>query len=50
MRNLTALESQLEQADSSAAQLESQQSLLSSNIAALNYTTYGQSTLSNQGL
>jgi flagellar hook-associated protein 2 len=49
-QNLTALESQLEQADSSAAQLASQQSLLTSNIDALNYTTYGQSTLTNQGL
>ena len=49
-QNLTALQSQLEAADSSAAQLESQQSLLTSNIDALNYTTYGQSTLSNQGL
>ena len=50
MQNLLALETQLQKADSSAAQLESQQSLLNSNIAALNYTTYGQSTLSNQGL
>ena len=49
-RNLTALQSELEQADSAAAQLASQQSLLTSNISALNYTTYGQSTLSNQGL
>jgi flagellar capping protein FliD len=49
-RNLTALESQLEAADSSAAQLASQESLLTSNIAALNYSTYGQSTLTNQGL
>lgn len=49
-QNLTALQSQLEAADSSAAQLESQQSLLTSNIDALNYTTYGQSTLTNQGL
>jgi len=49
-RNLTALQSQLEQADSATAQLESQQSLLTSNIAALNYSTYGQSTLTNQGL
>ena len=50
MRNLTTLQTQLEKADSAAAQLASQQSLLTSNIAALNYTTYGQSTLSNQGL
>lgn len=49
-QNLTNLESQLETADSKAAQLESQQSLLTSNINALNYSTYGQSTLTNQGL
>jgi flagellar hook-associated protein 2 len=48
--NLTSLESQLEAADSSAAQLASQESILTSNINALNYSTYGQSTLSNQGL
>jgi flagellar hook-associated protein 2 len=49
-QNLTSLQSQLEAADSSVAQLESQQQLLTSNIDALNYSTYGQSVLSNQGL
>ncbi len=46
----TALQSQLEAADAAAAALQSQQALLTSNINALNYTTYGQSTLTNQGL
>ncbi len=50
MRNLAGLQHELEVADSTAAQLASQQSLLNSNISALNYTTYGQSTLTNQGL
>jgi hypothetical protein len=43
-RNLTALQSQLEAADSTSAQLASQESLLTSNINALNYTTYGNTT------
>jgi flagellar hook-associated protein 2 len=46
----TALQSQLEAADAAAAALQSQQAMLTSNINALNYTTYGQSTLTNQGL
>jgi len=49
-QNLTSLQSQLEAADSSVAQLQSQQQLLTSNISALNYSTYGQSVLTNQGL
>ena len=45
-----ALQSELEAADAAAAALQSQQNVLTADINALNYTTYGQQTLTNQGL
>ena len=46
----TTLQSKLQMADASVAQLQSQQNLLTSSIQSLNFSTYGQQLLTNQGL
>lgn len=46
----TLMSQQLEAADANVAKLQSQQSLLTSAVQSLNFTTYGQQLLRNQGL
>lgn len=46
----TLLSQQLEAADAQVAELQSQQSVVTSTIQALDYTTYGQQILSSQGV
>ncbi len=46
----TLLSQQLEAADAQVDELQSQQSVVTSTIQALDYTTYGQQILSSQGV